>query len=104
MVALVTAAAGFHPQVLGTDVPVSAIADAWVLRNADVIGISISLATGGPVARRYLSELRDTVPTSVPILAGGKGVRRTHPPAGVQVIESLREAHDWLRRLPGRAS
>ncbi len=104
MVALVTAVAGLHPQLLGTDIPVSAIADAWVLRNVDVIGISISLATGGPVARRYLVELRDTIPTSVPVLAGGKGVRRTHPPAGVLVIEGLQEAHDWMRVLGARAS
>jgi MerR family transcriptional regulator, light-induced transcriptional regulator len=104
MVALVTAVAGLRPQMLGTDIPVSAIADAWVLRNVDVIGISISLATGGPVARRYLAELRDTIPTSVPVVAGGKGVRRTHPPAGVEVIEGLQAAHDRMRVLQARAS
>jgi MerR family transcriptional regulator, light-induced transcriptional regulator len=104
MVALVTAVAGLHPQLLGTDIPVSAIADAWVLRNVDIIGISISLATGGPVARRHLTELRNTIPITVPILVGGKGVRRTYPPPGLEVIEDLREVYDRMCARQARVS
>ena len=104
MVALVTAVAGLRPHVLGTDTPVSAIADAWVIHNAEAIGISVSLATAGPGARRYLTELRDTIPIPVPILVGGKGVRRTYPPPGVEVIEGLREAHDRVRVSQAHAS
>jgi MerR family transcriptional regulator, light-induced transcriptional regulator len=104
IVALVTSVAGLRPHVLGTDVPVSRIAEAWVLRNAEAIGISVSLSTGGAGARRHLAELRDTIPMTVPIFAGGKGARRTHPLPGVAVVEDLRRVHDWMRTLRARAS
>ena len=104
MVALVTAVAGLRPHVLGTDIPVTEIAEAWVTRNAEAIGLSVSLSTGGAGVRRYLTELRDTIPTTVPIFVGGKGARRTYPPAGVAVVEDLRKVHDWMRTLKERAS
>jgi DNA-binding transcriptional MerR regulator/methylmalonyl-CoA mutase cobalamin-binding subunit len=104
MVALVTAVAGLCPHVLGTDIPVSEIAEAWVTRNAEAIGLSVSLSTGGAGVRRYLVELRDTIPMTVPIFVGGKGARRTYPPAGVAVVEDLRRIHDWMRTLKERAS
>jgi hypothetical protein len=104
MVALVTAVAGLRPHVLGTDTPVSEIADAWVMRNAEAIGISVSLSSGGVAARRYLAELRDTIPFTVPIFVGGKGARRAYPPPGVALVEDLRKVHDWMRTLKARAS
>jgi methanogenic corrinoid protein MtbC1 len=104
MVALVTAVAGLRPHVLGRDTPVSEIADAWVLRNAEAIGISVSLSTAGASARRQLAELRDTIPMTVPIFVGGQGARRASPPGGVAVVEDLRKVHDWMRMLKARAS
>lgn len=104
MVALVTAVAGLRPHVLGTDIPVTEIAEAWVTRNAEAIGLSVSLSTGGAGVRRYLTELRDTIPMTVPIFVGGKGARRTYPPPGVAVVEDLRKVHDWMRTLKARAS
>ncbi|MGE5278452.1 MAG: MerR family transcriptional regulator [Acidobacteriota bacterium] len=104
MVALVTAVAGLRPHVLGTDVPVEQIAEAWVTRNAEAIGISVSLSTGGPEMRRHLSGLRDTIPMTVPIFAGGKGTRRMSAPPGVDIVEDLRKVHDWMRSLRARAS
>jgi DNA-binding transcriptional MerR regulator/methylmalonyl-CoA mutase cobalamin-binding subunit len=104
MVALVTAVAGLRPHVLGTDIPVTEIAEAWVTRNAEAIGLSVSLSTGGAGVRRYLTELRDTIPMTVPIFVGGKGARRTYPPAGVAVVEDLRRVHDWMQMLRARAS
>jgi len=104
MVALVTAVAGLRPHVLGSDTPVSQIADAWVTRNADAIGISVSLSSASAAVRRHLSELRDIIPTTVPIFVGGRGARRTFPPPGVAVVEDLRKVHDWMRTLKARAS
>ena len=104
MVALVTAVAGLRPHVLGTDIPVSEIAEAWVTRNAEAIGISVSLSTGGAGVRRDLEQLRHTIPTTVPIFMGGRGARRTHPPPGVAVVEDLRRVHDWMLTLRARAS
>ncbi|MCA1581834.1 MAG: MerR family transcriptional regulator [Acidobacteria bacterium] len=99
MAALVTAAAGLRPHVLGSDTPVREIADAWVLRNASAIGLSISISTGGASAHRELEALRRAVPSHVPIFAGGKGARRSHPPAGVAVVEDFERLADWLRSL-----
>lgn len=104
MVALVTAVAGLRPHVLGIDTPVVEIAEAWVTRNAEAIGISVSLSTGGAGVRKYLEELRGTIPMTVPIFVGGKGARRTYPPPGVAVVDDLRKIHDWMRTLAARAS
>ena len=104
MAALVTAAAGARPHVLGTDTPVDEILEAWVTRNAEAIAISISLSTGGATARNQLARLRDAIPTTVPILVGGRGARRLHPPSAVAVVEDLRRLHDWMRSFRARAS
>ncbi len=104
MAALVTAVAGLRPHVLGTDTPVSEIADAWVTRNAEAIGLSVSLSSGGVGARRYLAELRDTIPMTVPIFVGGRGARRFTPPPGVARVDDLRKVHDWMRTFRARAS
>ncbi|MGH9369741.1 MAG: MerR family transcriptional regulator [Thermoanaerobaculia bacterium] len=104
MVALVTAVAGLRPHLLGTDLPVSHIAEAWVLRNAEAIGLSVSLSSTGATVRRHLTELRNTIPMTVPIFVGGRGARRANPPAGVAVVEELRKLHDWMRTLKARAS
>ena len=99
MAALVTAAAGLRPHVLGTDTPVREIADAWVLRNASAIGLSVSISTGGASVHRELETLRQAVPSHVPIFVGGKGARRSHPPAGVAVVEDFERLADWMRSL-----
>jgi DNA-binding transcriptional MerR regulator/methylmalonyl-CoA mutase cobalamin-binding subunit len=104
MVALVTAVSGLRPHLLGTNTPVSEIAEAWVTRNAEAIGLSVSPSSGGAGTRRYLAELRDTIPMTVPIFVGGKGARRSYPPRGVAIVEDLRKVFDWMRMLRARAS
>jgi methanogenic corrinoid protein MtbC1 len=104
MATLAAAAAGLRPHVLGTATPVQEIADAWVVRNADAIGISISLSTGGPSARRQLARLRETIPMTVPILLGGRGARRAHPSPDFAIVEDLRQIADVARTLRARAS
>ncbi len=104
MVALVAAESGLRPHLLGAETPVEEIAEAWVARNVEAIGVSISLSTGGPIARRRLGQLRDTIPTTVPIVVGGRGARRAHPPAGVAVVEDLRQVQGWMRALKAHVS
>ncbi len=99
MVALVTAAAGLRPHVVGSDTPVQEIADAWVLRNASAIGLSVSISTGGARVHRELEALRRSVPSHVPIFIGGKGARRSHPPAGIAVVEDFDRLTDWMKSL-----
>ena len=99
LVALVTAAAGLKPHVLGSDTPVAEIADAWVVRNASAVGISVSISTGGAAVHRELARLRLALPTHVPIFVGGRGARRSHPPAGIGVEEDFDRLSAWMRGL-----
>jgi len=99
MAALVTAAAGLKPHLLGNDTPVREIAEAWVLRNASAIGLSISISTGGASVHRDLEILRRGVPSHVPIFVGGRGARRSHPPAGVAVADDFDRLTAWMKGL-----
>ncbi|MEO8431763.1 MAG: MerR family transcriptional regulator [Acidobacteriota bacterium] len=99
MAALVTASVGSKPHVLGSDTPVEEIADAWVVRNASAIGISVSISTGGASVHRELARLRMAVPSHVPVFVGGRGARRSHPPAGIGVVEDFERFSTWLRGL-----
>jgi hypothetical protein len=46
-----------------------------------------------------LRELRGAVAASVPIVVGGAGARRSHPPGGCVLMEELVSLHDWARRF-----
>jgi DNA-binding transcriptional MerR regulator/methylmalonyl-CoA mutase cobalamin-binding subunit len=108
MASLLAAFAGLRPDLLGTDTPVAEIVAAARSRRPAAVGISISISTGGPASRDRLAELRRGLPASVPILVGGAGARRSHPPGGCVIVEDLESSHDWMRRLglsdvsPGR--
>jgi methanogenic corrinoid protein MtbC1 len=99
MCAVVAAVSGLAPHLLGTDLPVSEIAAASRARKSAALGISISISTGGPSSRDQLAELRRAVPAATPILVGGLGARRSHPPGGCVIVEDLQSLHAWTRRL-----
>ena len=99
MCAVVAAVSGVVPHVLGTDLPASEIAAASRARKAAAVGISISISTGGPGSRDQLAELRRSVPAATPILVGGLGARRSHPPGGCVILDDLQGLHGWTRRL-----
>ncbi len=99
MAAFAAAFAGLQPHVLGTDTPVAEIVAAFRSRRASAVGISISVSTGGPRSRDQLEELRRAIPAGVPILVGGAGARRSHPPGGCVIVDDLPGMHDWMRRL-----
>ncbi len=99
MCAVVAAVSGLATHLLGTDLPVSEIAAASRARKSAALGISISISTGGPASRDQLAELRRTVPAATPILVGGLGARRSHPPGGCVILDDLEGLHAWSRRL-----
>jgi DNA-binding transcriptional MerR regulator/methylmalonyl-CoA mutase cobalamin-binding subunit len=104
MAALIAAIAGLQPHVLGTDTPVENIIAAVKARKPSAIGISISVSTAGPRSRDQLEQLRRAVPSGVPILVGGQGARRSHPPGGCVIVDDLQGLYDWMRRLGARAA
>jgi len=104
MAALVAAVAGLEPHVLGPDTPVAEIAAAVKARRASALGVSISVSTAGPASRDQLAALRRAVPAGIPILVGGQGARRSHPPGGCIIVEDLQGFFDWARRMAARSA
>jgi methanogenic corrinoid protein MtbC1 len=99
MAAFAAAFAGLQPHLLGTDTPVAEIVAAFRARRAAAVGISISVSTAGPRSRDQLEYLRRAIPAGTPILVGGGGARRSHPPGGCVIVDDLPGMHGWMRRL-----
>ncbi|HEY1434536.1 MAG TPA: MerR family transcriptional regulator [Thermoanaerobaculia bacterium] len=99
MVAFLAAFAGVPPHLLGTDIPVAEIVAAFRVRRPAAVGVSISVSTAGSVSRHHLEQLRRAIPPGAPILVGGIGARRSHPPGGCVIVDDLQGALDWMRRL-----
>ena len=97
--AFVAALSGVRPHLLGTDTPVAEIIAAQRSLRPSAVGVSISVSTAGPASRGLLAALRRAIPASVPILVGGAGGRRSHPPGGCVIVEDLDGAAVWMRRL-----
>ena len=99
MAALIAAFAGLQPLVLGTDTPVEEIVAAFKAQRPAAIGVSISASTAGARSRDQLEALRRAIPAGIPILVGGMGARRSHPPGGCVIVDDLQGMSDWMRRL-----
>jgi len=99
MAALIAAFAGLQPLVLGTDTPVEEIVAAFRAQRPAPVGVSISVSTAGARSRDQLEQLRRAIPAAVPILVGGMGARRSHPPGGCVIVDDLQGMLDWMRRL-----
>jgi DNA-binding transcriptional MerR regulator len=103
MAALVAAVSGLEPHLLGTDLPVAEIASAVRSRRSAAVGVSVSVSTAGSSTRDQLAQLRRAMSSALPILVGGRGARRSHPPGGSILIEDLPGFFDWARRFAARA-
>lgn len=98
MAALVLAAAGASPVLLGVDLPAEEIARA--ARHADpcAVGLSVSLAHAAPEHGHQLQELRSSLPERFELLVGGLGARAAcRGVRGVRVISSLDGLERWAR-------
>jgi len=101
MAALACAARGVPYRLLGVDTPTAEIVLAARELGVDVVGISVSLATGGVETDRILAELRGLLPERVRVVVGGggaRGVRRG--PRGVKYVATLRAWEDLVGSLP----
>lgn len=61
---------------LGAQTPIPEIVDAVAALNIDIVGLSFSIAQPSRTIARFLGELRNSLPPSVPIWAGGMGSAR----------------------------
>jgi DNA-binding transcriptional MerR regulator/methylmalonyl-CoA mutase cobalamin-binding subunit len=99
MAALVCVRAGARPRILGVDVPHTEIVRAAAEIPVDVVGISVSLSSGGVETDRALARLRGMLPAHVRLVVGGRGARGPRRgPRGIEYTESLKEFAAWLRR------
>jgi DNA-binding transcriptional MerR regulator len=89
MAALVYAARGARVEVLGADLPIVALASAVQTLGADTLGISISLGSGGELARQLVRDVRERLPSSVKIIVGGQGAMRLGSVEGVNRVRGL---------------
>lgn len=96
MVALTCAEVRLATRILGTETPLEEISGAVRETGAAVVGISVSLATGGIETDRRLAELRKMLPQRVQIVVGGRGARGVRRGVrGVDYVEGLSEFGAW---------
>jgi len=77
---------------LGTQTPVTEIAQAAQANRARIVGLSFSPAYPAPLLQRGLAELRELLPPGVQIWAGGSHpALRRRLPEGITPVGSLQE-------------
>jgi len=98
MAALVCVRAGARPRILGVEVPHEEIVRAAAEIPADVVGLSVSLSTGGVETDRALARLREMLPAHVRLVVGGRGARGPRRgPRGIEYTKDLKEFAAWLK-------
>ncbi|MDF1699749.1 MAG: cobalamin B12-binding domain-containing protein, partial [Planctomycetota bacterium] len=90
MTALGAAAHGLGIRILGVDTPVASIVRAASEVQPDLVAISVSSNSGGAETHRALTELRQQLPASMRLVAGGGGMQSARrSPKGVEVPKDL---------------
>jgi methanogenic corrinoid protein MtbC1 len=77
---------------LGTQMPLIEIARAAEAHRADVVALSFSIAFPPRRIPGLLQQLRSLLPAGVALWAGGSGVARLAPAAGVELLATLDDA------------
>ncbi len=83
---------------LGTQTPLAEIVRAATALKADVVALSFSTAFQRRRVQGLLAELRTALPPNVSLWAGGGGVSRVAPPAGVELTATWHDAVAALGR------
>ena len=81
---------------LGIQTPLFDIAMAARAQQADVVALSFSGAYALRQVAPQLAQLRALLPDGVELWAGGAGVERLQPQAGVRVLPSIQHAQEAL--------
>lgn len=98
MAVMLAGAHGIIPYVLGVSTPDVDLVRTVVDLEAHVLGVSVSLATGGIETDRRLAALRSELPASVDLVVGGEGARRgRRGPRGIRYVQSLADWDGYLR-------
>lgn len=92
MVEALLALEGARCVPLGTQTPISEIAEAARAYRVDVVALSFSAAFPQRQAPALLQQLRAALPASVQLWAGGAGIAALRPTEGVLALSSLDDA------------
>jgi len=96
LVAVLIAMRGKRAIFLGASLPAEQIAEAVRLSKASGVALSL-VALKSQQAQRELARIRETLPSSVALVVGGRGCSKLkRVPAGVRVLVSLDELEAWL--------
>lgn len=90
MVAVYLALSGAKPRILGTNTPAEQIADAARALRADVVGLTITLASASKTLARELRSLSLSLPRGTRLWLGGSGTASLAAVRGSEVVA------DWL--------
>jgi methanogenic corrinoid protein MtbC1 len=99
--ALAIVAAGRSVRVLGPHLPVEEILQAARALDGAAVGLSVSVFAEPDATTREIIALREGLPDSVALWAGGAGSRTLkNLPPGVEIIPTLDDLDSALARLP----
>jgi methanogenic corrinoid protein MtbC1 len=99
MAALLLSASGLRVLYLGTEIPPAELGRLAREMGARAVAISVSEAADGAAVKRHLTKLRETLPRTVQVLVGGRGV-----PAGradVTTVDGFAALVRWAQGLRG---
>lgn len=100
MAAIFAKLSGARVRILGTDLPRDEIVRAAGELGALVVGIGISLFTGGPSTDRELAALRTALSEGTHLVAGGRGARGVRRgPRGIEYMIELPDFGRWLETI-----
>lgn len=89
---------------LGTQMPLLEIGRAATAHRADIVALSFSVAFPQRQVPGLLQQLRQLLPATVELWAGGGGVQRVSRQEGIRLLGNLDEAlaalADWRRSSP----
>lgn len=90
---------GFTVVSLGTQTPMANIVHAAQAHHAQVVALSFSSAYPSAEARQHIVELRNMLPASIALWAGGEAVHDEQPIEDVQLMASLQDVQQGARNV-----
>jgi methanogenic corrinoid protein MtbC1 len=89
MVAVYLSARGASPRILGANTPILEIAASASAQKVDAVAVSISVAAEVPVITTALENLRQALPSQIPLWVGGLGATKMQLPANATHLDGF---------------
>jgi len=88
-----------HPVLLGAQTPIDEIVRAAQVKQVDAVCLSFSVAYSPLLAAQGLRDLRQMLPASIGIWAGGYGIKPIRKPIeGVCLMPEFQDFYDCLAK------